>query len=140
MRHRLGDDARNEVIGQGVPARDIAVHVRAHIRYAGTDTALAVEAYRFLHLPSRLASRATLPQGEGKLPPELEAMKSAFEAAHKARFGFVDRRKAAGGRSGVGRGGRRRTRHNGEPELPITTDPCRAPAQTHTLLFRRRLA
>ena len=32
-----------EVAGQGVPAKDITVHVRAHIRYAGTDTALVVE-------------------------------------------------------------------------------------------------
>src|SRR3974390_1968744 len=39
---RLGDDAREEVVGQGVPKADISVHVRAHIRYAGTDTALVV--------------------------------------------------------------------------------------------------
>jgi 5-oxoprolinase (ATP-hydrolysing) len=43
--------------------------VRAHIRYAGTDTALVVPA--------------------GALP----AMKRAFEKAHKARFGFIDRSK-----------------------------------------------
>ena len=35
-------------------------------------------------------------------------MKSAFEKAHKARFGFIDRGEAAGGRGGVGRSGRRR--------------------------------
>src|SRR5262249_26617307 len=44
---RLGTDARNEVIGQGIPEGDIAVHVRAHIRYAGTDTALVVPAFSF---------------------------------------------------------------------------------------------
>src|SRR4030095_3596133 len=42
---RLGADARREVAGQGVPERVIAVHVRAHIRYAGTDTALVVSAF-----------------------------------------------------------------------------------------------
>ena len=35
-------------------------------------------------------------------------MKSAFERAHKARFGFVDRSQVAGDRGGLGRGGRRR--------------------------------
>src|SRR5437762_3297379 len=35
---RLGRDAKAEVAGQGVPAGQIKVIVRAHIRYAGTDT------------------------------------------------------------------------------------------------------
>src|SRR5687767_9469506 len=63
---RLGTDVKEEVIGQGVPADAITVHVRAHIRYAGTDTALMV----------RAGTR--------------EVMTEAFEAAHKAQFGFVD--------------------------------------------------
>ncbi len=42
---RLGKDAKAEVAGQGVPAGKIKVIVRAHIRYAGTDTALVVEAF-----------------------------------------------------------------------------------------------
>ena len=42
---RLGDDARNEVIGQGVAPEAVTVHARAHIRYAGTDMALVVPAY-----------------------------------------------------------------------------------------------
>ena len=42
---RLAQEARDEVIGQGVPERDTVVQVRAHIRYAGTDTALVVPAY-----------------------------------------------------------------------------------------------
>ena len=41
---RLGDDARNEVIGQGVAPEAVTVHARAHIRYAGTDMALVVPA------------------------------------------------------------------------------------------------
>src|SRR4051812_30007687 len=66
---RLGKDAKAEVAGQGVPAAKIKIIVRAHIRYDGTDTPLVVEA-------------GTLPK-----------MKSAFEKAHKARFGFIDRAK-----------------------------------------------
>jgi 5-oxoprolinase (ATP-hydrolysing) len=66
---RLGALTRDEVIGQGVPASAVSVHVRAHIRYSGTDTALVV------------ASGA------------LDDMKTAFEAAHKARFGFIDESK-----------------------------------------------
>src|SRR6195256_3262354 len=66
---RLGKDAKAEVAGQGVPAAKIQVIVRAHIRYAGTDTPLIVEA------------------------GALAKMKSAFEKAHKTRFGFIDRAK-----------------------------------------------
>jgi 5-oxoprolinase (ATP-hydrolysing) len=66
---RLGGAAKKEVAGQGVAAATIKVIVRAHIRYAGTDTALVVKA------------------------GSLVAMKRAFEAAHKARFGFIDRSK-----------------------------------------------
>ena len=66
---RLGKAARDEVAGQGVPAGKIKIFVRAHIRYAGTDTALVVP-----------AGGAT-------------AMQRAFEKAHRARFGFIDRSK-----------------------------------------------
>jgi 5-oxoprolinase (ATP-hydrolysing) len=44
---RLSKDVSAEVAGQGVPAKTIKVHVRAHIRYAGTDTALVVKAGSF---------------------------------------------------------------------------------------------
>jgi 5-oxoprolinase (ATP-hydrolysing) len=73
---RLAHATIEEVAGQGVPKTKITVYVRAHIRYAGTDTPLIVEAGRDL----KLASLAT--------------MKSAFERAHKAQFGFVDRAKS----------------------------------------------
>src|SRR6476646_3134263 len=65
----LGKATKEEVAGQGVPAGKIKVFVRAHIRYAGTDTPLVV------------AARSGA------------AMKRAFEKAHKARFGFIDRTK-----------------------------------------------
>jgi 5-oxoprolinase (ATP-hydrolysing) len=77
---RLGAAARAEVVGQGVPASEVAVHVRAHVRYSGTDTALVVPAFS-LHPPL---------QGEVSSAPSFAAMQSAFEAAHRARFGFID--------------------------------------------------
>ena len=73
---RLGAEAAGEVAGQGVAREDIAVHVRAHIRYAGTDTPLEVSAYDIT--------------AAGHGSAELAAMKQAFEAAHRARFGFTD--------------------------------------------------
>jgi len=141
---RLGEAVRAEVAGQGVPADDVQVHVRAHIRYSGTDTALVMPAFDIpprqtqddpiwrrasrsrLPLPggerggvrgtgplidledrnplTRRPSAADLsPAGRGKaLRPatspdgevSLAAMQSAFEAAHRARFGFVDASKS----------------------------------------------
>jgi 5-oxoprolinase (ATP-hydrolysing) len=73
---RLARATIDEVAGQGVATNKIALHVRAHIRYAGTDTPLIVDAGR----DAKLAS--------------LQSMKSAFERAHKAQFGFIDRAKA----------------------------------------------
>ncbi|HTS41580.1 MAG TPA: hydantoinase B/oxoprolinase family protein [Xanthobacteraceae bacterium] len=114
---KLGNIAKAEVFGQGVPAAGIKVMVRAHIRYAGTDTALVVDAGTYSSPPplrgrsanevsrkgGRLTSRTPLPnpppQG-GRDHSELAAtivplskMQSAFERAHKARFGFIDRDK-----------------------------------------------
>jgi 5-oxoprolinase (ATP-hydrolysing) len=66
---RLGRNTKAEVVSQGVPSAKIKVFTRAHIRYAGTDTALVVAA------------------------GTLAAMTRAFEKAHKARFGFIDRSK-----------------------------------------------
>ncbi|MEJ2375077.1 MAG: hydantoinase B/oxoprolinase family protein [Pseudolabrys sp.] len=80
---RLGEDARNEVAGQGVPAGKIKVIARAHIRYAGTDTPLIVDAGD-IAASSRAASLKLI---------SLDAIQRAFEKAHKARFGFVDRSK-----------------------------------------------
>ncbi|MEA2989135.1 MAG: hypothetical protein QOG83_1846 [Alphaproteobacteria bacterium] len=42
---RLAADATREVVAQGVAADKIKIFVRAHIRYAGTDTALVVSAF-----------------------------------------------------------------------------------------------
>jgi len=116
---RLGTEARAEVVGQGIPDASIVTHIRAHIRYAGTDTALVVsagasatptsprlrgevdrsEARSGEGDPPRLGvgespphptSREREPLGAGPALVPLSEMKSAFEAAHKARFGFID--------------------------------------------------
>ncbi len=71
----LGREVIAEVKGQGVAAGKITLHVRAHVRYAGTDTPLIVDAGK----NGKLASLAT--------------MRAAFERAHKAQFSFVDRTK-----------------------------------------------
>src|SRR4029077_15141729 len=103
--NRLGEETWREVAGQGVPARDIAVHVRAHIRYAGTDTPLVVAA------------------------GSLAQMKELFEAAHKARFGFVDASKElvveAVSAEAVAGGAK-----FSEPTLPAAAPPLPAPART----------
>jgi len=79
---KLAKDAIVEVESQGVATDKIRLHVRAHIRYAGTDTPLIVDAGVF---------RPPL-RGQMKLVA-LAKMKAAFERAHKAQFGFVDRSK-----------------------------------------------
>jgi 5-oxoprolinase (ATP-hydrolysing) len=101
---RLGENARQEVIGQGVSAEEVTVHVQAHIRYAGTDTPLGIKA------------------------GDLAAMKSAFETAHKSRFGFIDEDKelmveavaveaVGGGRTFI------------EPVHALTSEPLPPPAR-----------
>ena len=70
----LGSELRGECMSeleaQGVATAEIKTVQRAHIRYAGTDTLLAVE--------------TTFPEIDN--PPRL---RSQFETLHKRRFGFV---------------------------------------------------
>jgi len=149
---RLAADAAAEVAGQGVPAADITVHVRAHIRYAGTDTPLVVLGGS-LHPPlegegrrSAEADRRGGVSGAAESPPpaalraatsplqgevgiaSLGKMKSAFEVAHKARFGFIDESKQlvieAVSVEAVG-GGARFT----EAERSTTASPLPAPSR-----------
>src|SRR5215469_14596728 len=69
---RLAAAAHQEVVSQGVADNAVNVQLDAHLRYAGTDTPLAVEAGQISAAAKRLATLAEL--------------KSAFEAAHAARF------------------------------------------------------
>jgi 5-oxoprolinase (ATP-hydrolysing) len=155
---RLGAAARAEVVGQGVSAADVTVHVRAHVRYSGTDTALVVPAFTLgadgaASFPPPLRGRdreggdlqaqtqpstphpTPPPQGgreqtaaRGKAAPALAAMQSAFEAAHLARFGFIDASKTlvveAVSVEAIGGGAR-----FDEPALAATRDPLPAPAR-----------
>ena len=92
---RLGEDARSEVAGQGVPpAADQRCIVRAHIRYAGTDTALVVPAFV---TPSRRDAAALDCRNEIRL-------RDGAQIALRLHR----REQGAGGRSGLGRGHRRR--------------------------------
>src|SRR5205807_2350559 len=73
---RLGADAAAEVVGQGVPQDAVTTHVRAHIRYAGTDTPLIVPGGS-LHPPLQGKGRRAAPAdrrggvsgGEDSPPP-----------------------------------------------------------------------
>ncbi len=113
---RLGAQARAEVIGQGIAEHDVVVHVRAHIRYAGTDTALVVPAY------------TSPPSASGSNTPAVARLKSEFEVAHKARFGFIDEAKEvvveAVSVEAVGGGAK-----FSEPILPATKSPLPSPAR-----------
>ncbi|MGN6747877.1 MAG: hydantoinase B/oxoprolinase family protein [Xanthobacteraceae bacterium] len=80
---RLAETVIGEVGAQGVETKKIKLHIRAHIRYAGTDTPLIVGAGSFT--PGQ--------RKHGQALVSLAKMKSAFERAHKAQFGFIDRSK-----------------------------------------------
>ncbi len=61
----LGDAAQKELSDQGVSGSDMTVYPRVHVRYDGTDTPIAV------------------PFGS------IDDIRSAFEDAHRAHFGFI---------------------------------------------------
>ncbi len=112
---RLGKEAAKEVAGQGVARGKIKLLVRAHIRYAGTDTALEV--------PAGVAAK----------------MQIAFEKAHKARFGFIDRSKKLVIEAVVGGSDRRRRqipRADAAQERRKTPPPYAA----HEVFLRRQIA
>ena len=115
---RLGDQAVDELLRQGIRVDRIMIEARAHVRYAGTDTSLSVLCFvRFPQLKrSIIAARmkprldgegfyigegeltATSPDGGGiteftEIIPRLENMRAEFNRAHMAQFGFVDEAK-----------------------------------------------
>ncbi len=75
----LGADLQVECLGeleaQGIARDEIRTHLRAHVRYSGTDTVLAVDA-RF-------------PDHD-----DIARLRAEFETLHKRRFGFVAENKA----------------------------------------------
>ncbi len=134
---RLGEEAFGELIGQGVAPADVTVHVRAHIRYAGTDTALVVPAYSLSAEAFEVAPTNAIGEKTALELTSLDEMKSAFEAAHAARFGFIDESKGlvveAVSVEAVGGGAR-----FSDPAHPTTQDPLPAPAQTTRFYSGRR--
>ena len=73
----LEANAVDELRRQGVLDSDIAVIVRAHLRYDGTDTPIPI---------TILDMRLTAPE---RPLPTAATMIEAFEAAHRKQFGFV---------------------------------------------------
>jgi 5-oxoprolinase (ATP-hydrolysing) len=122
----IGDSAVRELSQQGI--REIHLHACAHIRYSGTDTALIVPTYNF-HLFGRTSfvfGARQIEEQEGQRT--VDGLKSDFEAAHTARFGFIDPAKElvveAVSVEAVGGGAK-----FSEPELPAITAPLPAPKQ-----------
>ncbi|MCP8937048.1 hydantoinase B/oxoprolinase family protein [Alsobacter sp. SYSU M60028] len=108
---RLGEICRDEVAGQGVDRESIVVHVRAHLRYAGTDTSLE-----------------TPVEPAGDDDATLAAMTAHFQAAHRARFGFIDETKElvveAVSVEAVGGGAR-----SAEAEAAVAPEPTPEPVE-----------
>jgi 5-oxoprolinase (ATP-hydrolysing) len=72
---RLGSLCSAEVESQGVTAAEITIHAQALLRYAGTDSAIAVTV-------SSNSSRS--------LAERQAALRATFEQLHHQRFGFSD--------------------------------------------------
>jgi 5-oxoprolinase (ATP-hydrolysing) len=66
IRAPLDNEVRQELVRQGVAERVITVTARAHLRYAGTDSAIPIPV-------------ASLP-----------GMRALFEIAHQKRYGFIN--------------------------------------------------
>jgi 5-oxoprolinase (ATP-hydrolysing) len=90
----IGNTAVHELRQQGIDEVHVTAYV--HIRYSGTDTALIVPAHTAHVFGTTLRSGeeylflTSIPQGDDEGQRIIEGLKSDFEAAHKARFGFID--------------------------------------------------
>ncbi len=73
---RLADACLAELEGQGFDPATAWVHIAAHIRYAGSDTAFEIPAYGL--------------RGGEVIDDRMAELRSAFEAAHRQRFSFLD--------------------------------------------------
>ena len=107
--------ARAELAAEGVPDDRVRVVARAHLRYDGTDNALAVE----------LA--------------DLDAMVAAFEASYRTTYSFL-LRAAAHRRGGLGRGDRADTAAGSHEHRHDRPDDARSPARDRAPVGRRRVA
>ena len=73
---RLTEACLRELEAQGLDRRLARVQVSAHLRYAGSDTAFELPAF-------------TLEDGR-RADDRIATLKTAFEAAHRQRFSFLD--------------------------------------------------
>jgi 5-oxoprolinase (ATP-hydrolysing) len=154
----LAEDAKDELASQGVARAFIRISIVAHLRYLGTDSSLAV-ALVVEHFTSPLegeVDRSLIgqeggdqrqvssedptplpnpsPQGGRESASSLLAkLRSAFEAMHRQRFGFISPDKAieieAVEVEALGGGD-----HPREPDLPLSIDELPEP-ETMTRLF-----
>ncbi len=120
------ESACAEVIGQGIEPGKIAVEVHAHLRYAGTDTSLEVPAFR--------AEEGEMASDAAQNCCEI-TMRKAFEAAHRARFGFIDETKeiVLEAISVEAIGDEERTLPEATPS-PVTPSPL-PPSREHTRFY-----
>jgi 5-oxoprolinase (ATP-hydrolysing) len=128
----IGNSSVHELRQQGIDEAHVTAHV--HLRYSGTDTALIVPA-RTVHVcGTRFGSGETclfstsIPWEDGEGQQTIGGLKSDFEAAHKARFGFIDPTKEvvveAVSVEAVGGGAK-----FSEPEIPVIPAPLPLPKQ-----------
>ncbi len=115
----IGAEALAEIRSQQTAEAALTTYVAAHIRYAGTDTTLEVPAFS-------ASPDVKIPDAAQHM--SVTGMQSAFEEAHRARFGFIDRTKdlivEAVSVEVVGGGA------NFEEEtLPATVEPLPAPRE-----------
>ncbi|KRV48699.1 5-oxoprolinase [Wenjunlia vitaminophila] len=85
-RARLAERTRAELRADGVPDGTVTTTTRVHLRYAGTDSSLAVP---FPNEPSRADQDAAPPGAAASDPDVVAALTAAFERAHRTRYAFA---------------------------------------------------
>jgi 5-oxoprolinase (ATP-hydrolysing) len=78
-------EVRAELVSQGIDDAVIVLHLRAHIRYAGTDTALEVAVSPRSGTTSRRITADAI---------DIAGLKLGFDTMHEAKFGFLDESRA----------------------------------------------
>ena len=125
---RLARETKDEVAGQGVPPGKIKVIARAHIRYAGTDTPLMVDAGGIAAARRRRAQAHLAGRHAARLR---EGAQGALRLHRPLQ--------EAGGGSGVGGGGRRRRQVQRARREAHARQAAQAGAP-HALFLRREMA
>ncbi len=108
VRAPLDEEVKAELVRQGVAENAVAVTARAHLRYAGTDSAIPIPA------------------------ASLAGMRALFEIAHQKRFGFIspDKEIEIEAVEVTGEGGGKRPK---EPEVKLSE--AAPEAETEAAIF-----